>query len=179
MQSDLSLIHAARQGDGHAFAQLVDRYANLLFRFALRFTSSRQAAEELAQDTLADFYTNLERYEPRVALGTYLCAILTKKALYARRKAARSPSTLDEPYDAPGGSSALNGLLQDEELARMKKLVDALDEPLRLVVELHYMEGLKLRQIADLLDVPLGTVKSRLNAALKFLRRGLADGGEP
>ena len=175
MRSDLSLIYAARFGDGRAFAQLVDRYANLLFRFALRFVSSAQAAEELAHDTLVDFYRNLDRYEPRAALGTYLCAILSKKALYRRRQDKRGPraSDAEETAVAP---SALEGLLRHEELLRMKSLVDELDASLRLVVELRYMEGRKVREIADMMSIPVGTVKSRLHTALDILRRALRKG---
>ena len=177
MRSDLSLIYAARFGDGRAFAQLVDRYANLLFRFALRFVSSAQAAEELAHDTLVDFYRNLDRYEPRAALGTYLCAILSKKALYRRRQDRRGPEArgAEETAVAP---SALEGLLRGEELLRMKRLVDELDASLRLVVELRYMEGRKLREIADMMSIPVGTVKSRLHKALDILRRAFGTGEE-
>jgi RNA polymerase sigma-70 factor (ECF subfamily) len=168
----LSLIYAARFGDGRAFAQLVDRYANLLFRFALRFVSSAQAAEELAHDTLVDFYRNLDRYEPRTALGTYLCAILSKKALYRRRTEAHAPAALDGEYAAAAPSGVLEKLLREEELLSVKKRVDGLDPPLRLAVEMHYMEGMKLREIARAMSIPVGTVKSRLNAALTILRKG-------
>ena len=178
MRSDLSLIYAARFGDGRAFAQLVDRYANILFRFALRFVSSAQAAEELAHDTLVDLYRNLDRYEPRAALGTYLCAILSKKALYSRRKQAHAPAALEGDHAPAKSSGALEKLLRDEELQGVKRRVDGLDPPLRLVVEMHYMEGMKLREIAGAMGIPVGTVKSRLNAALKVLRKGLPKGDQ-
>lgn len=173
MRSDLSLIHAAKRGDGEAFEHLVDRYANVLFRFALRFASTPARAEELAHDTLVDFYRQLDKYEPRAALGTYLCAILRRKALYARRQQKRSPLPLG-PEEPDVRGSPQDCLLRNEELRQLKAHVDGLEDPLRLVVELHYMEGLKLREISEVLSLPLGTVKSRLNAALKSLRTGLS-----
>jgi len=177
MQSDLSLIHAARFGDGNAFARLVDRYANLLFRFALRFVSGPNEAEELAHDTMVDFYRNLDRYEPRAALGTYLCAVLANKARYARRGKGHSPLSSREAQHQEAGEGPLHALIADERLMRVKKLVDELDDPFRLVVELHYMEGLKLKEVAEAMCIPVGTVKSRLSKALETLR-GSLDAGE-
>lgn len=176
MRSDLSLIHAARRGDGQAFAALVDRYANVLFRFALRFVSSPQAAEELAHDTLVDFYRNLDRYEPRAALATYLCAILSNKARYGARKRRRRPEPLGEHDAQTDSENPVREILRKEELMRMKTLVDALVEPLRIVVELRYMEGLKVREVAEALGLPVGTVKSRLFAAMSILRKNMRPG---
>ncbi len=177
MRSDLSLVHAARFGNGDAFAQIVDRYSGVLLRFALRFVSDRGQAEEMAHDTLVDFYRHLDRYEPRAALGTYLCAILRNKALSARRKSRRVRTGSTVPEGVTADPAPLAGLIADERLMRMKGAVDGLPEPLRMVVELHYGEGLRLSDVAGVLSIPVGTVKSRLNRALTILR-GLLGGSE-
>lgn len=178
MRSDMSLIHAARRGDGAAFAALVDRYANVLFRFALRYVSNPQAAQELAHDALVDFYRNMDRYEPRAALATYLCAIVSNKAKYAERKRRRSPKPMHEMDPQANGPSPVEQALRDEDMMRLKTCVDGLIEPLRTVVELRFMEGLKVREVADALGLPVGTVKSRLFAAMRILRGKMIPGGD-
>ena len=176
MRSDLSLINAARYGDGEAFGKLVDRYASVLFRFGLSLTRDPHEAEELAQETLVDFYRHLERYEPRAALATYLCMILKRKMISAARKRRRRAAARGrQRNDTP---SPLADVLADERLTRLKGAVDGLDDGLRIIIELRYMQGLKLRQIADALSLPLGTVKSRVSRALIALRTALKEEGD-
>lgn len=166
--------------------QCIEMYGKEIYSFCLHLTGVREWADELYQDT---FLTAMEHItqlhnEAGANLKSYLLSVAIRLWKNKRRKAAwRRRIAPEQSMDAPGGEM-LTGetvmtdpieteVLRAEERWQVQCAVDALPEKYRVVVLLYYMEELPLAQIASVLRVPEGTVKSRLYQARKLLRQQL------
>ncbi len=175
-RTDKRLVDAARAGDTRAFDALFYRYRDGIYRVALAVTRDPGAAEEILVDTFARSHRALARLEPQNSLRPWLYRVALNLS-YNRRPRGRF--TL-EPLDA-----ASEGLLEAEEdspqlLAERGELqravldaVEGLSFKHRVVVILHHLHGMDLAEIAEIVDCPVGTVKSRLHYALRRLRTSL------
>jgi RNA polymerase sigma-70 factor, ECF subfamily len=173
-----SLVHAAQLGDHDAFEALYQRYGASVFRTAYLLLGDTGRAEEITQDVFVQVYRKLHSYSlERGAFPAWLYTITVRTTRNARRR--RWPwRSLDqdiaagaEPLsDAP---ALLDDLLRDETQRHIWQAVQRLSEHAREVVVLRYYQDLQYGEIAQVLTCPLGTVKSRLNAAHTQLRRAL------
>ena len=174
--------------DPHAFARLVERWEKPIQRLCARMTGNSHQGEDLAQETFARLFAKRKNYEPSGKFSTFLWRIALNLCYDELRKTnRRRESSLDEAgYDADATDGAdLHHLVASEpapdrvlaERERgetVRRALLELAEPYRVVVVLRHYEGLKFRQIADVLDIPEGTVKSRMVEALNQLHRTLS-----
>jgi len=177
LRSDRDLVYAARDGDMLAFDALFYRYRDGIFRLGLAITKDPSAAEEIAVDTFARAHRAIARLEPEGSLRPWLYRVAVNLSYNRRPRKNVIVGTLDdttaevvESGDRSPSSLAELAELRSEVLAA----VDTLGPKHRTVVILHYLNGLNLAEIAQVVDVPVGTVKSRLHYGLRRLRAHLS-----
>jgi RNA polymerase sigma-70 factor, ECF subfamily len=183
--SDEDLLLRFRKGQEEAFAVLVRRYERELFGYLRRYVGDASLAEDVFQNTFLQLYVKSNQYEPGRPVKPWLYTIATNQAIDALRRNGRHQAlSLDQGREElpDGDLHSLMETLQSRgpgplELAqgqeareRIRASVERLPEFLRQVLILAYYQGLKYREIADILDIPVGTVKSRLHAALVKLQ---------
>ncbi|MEM7236276.1 MAG: RNA polymerase sigma factor, partial [Pseudomonadota bacterium] len=174
-QSDGELLTAVASGDMHAFEQLHRRYFPKLMRFATRLTGGREAAEEVANDTLMTVWRTAERFEGRSKPSTWIFAIAYRTSLKARGKQVKHSGTLELEEDLIGGDmDPADAVIVKTDLATA---LQHLTPELRAVVELTYYNGYLYTEIAEILECPVGTVKTRMMTARRRLRGLLSDPG--
>ena len=160
-------IERSQKGDSEAFAAVYDRYKNLVYRTAYLMLGDAGEAEDALQEVFLKVYRAIATYDPRKgAFTTWLYRITANHCVSAGR--AQGPDPL--PIEAAGGETQDELTLDGDTLGTA---LDRLSVRLRAVVVLRYYAGLSYAEIGEALDLPLGTVKSRLNAALAALRRDL------
>jgi RNA polymerase sigma-70 factor (ECF subfamily) len=167
------------------FEQEALPHTNLLYNYALRMTNNPDDARDLVQETYLKAYRFWERYERGTNIRAWLFRILKNSYINRYRKTTREPETVDYDeiqnfYTSVRDSSTESNDLQD---TLFKNLLDDdvtraiadLPEAFRTVVILSDIEGLTYEEIADFVDVPLGTVRSRLHRGRKILRARLME----
>lgn len=168
-----------------AFKQLVLRYQDILYTFALRLSRRAQDAEDIVQEALLGAYITLTRYPPERVHALKLRPWLYKVTLNAFRSSLRGPKFFITPLDLFEEDQLLtieddeekrpDRLFEDaERLKDLEDLVATLPEQYRIVITCFYFEDLTYLEIADLLDQPLGTIKSRLHRGIQLLREKIS-----
>ena len=178
--SDEDLLRRCRAGgDSAAFESLVHRYERELYSYLRRYLGSAEMAEDVFQATFLQVHLKKEQFEDGRRFRPWLYAIATNQAIDAQRRNRRhrmaSLDTRAGDEDDGGtlvemlqgnGATAVQELENEEAREWVRSAVDTLPETLRGALVLVYHQGMKYREAADVLGVPVGTVKSRLNAAL-------------
>jgi RNA polymerase sigma-70 factor, ECF subfamily len=178
---DLSLIADCRAGRKDAFGPLVARYQDRLYPTALRLTGSIDDALDLLQDTFLRAYQKLGGFRGDSSFLTWTYRIMVNLARTERRKRHPRPLRGDLTGDAPDTSDASNPSTRLERAERESLVQNALDKlsaDHRVVVVMKEFDGLRYEEIAAALDVPIGTVRSRLHRArgeLKDALQGMDD----
>ena len=186
MLSDAELMLAFAGGDSGAFDELVSRHQSGLVNFFFRMVWDRDIAEDLAQEVFIRVYSHRENYEPRAKFTTYLYRIAKNCAVDHLRKAKKHNRVLSLDAETESGHSLYDELLQKgdspSERARKEEFTEAIIEAIESLPEDHRMcfilsevQGMKYAEISEALDVPVGTVKSRMHNATKKLREKLKD----
>ena len=152
---------------GLDFARIVEENQSLVFSLAVRFLRDREAAAELSQDVFLQLYRQLNRVESAAHATWWLRRSISHRCIDEARKRKLRPridlDSVPEPRAAAsGGDLMLN--------ARLRKLVEELPDAARMVVLLRYQEDMDPSEIAELLDLSVSTVKSRLHRSLALLR---------
>ena len=183
--SDEELLDRFGRGEPAAFEVLVRRYERELYGYLRRYLGDANLADDVFQNTFLQLHNKVGQYEPGRPVRPWLYTIATHQAIDALRRNGRHQAvSLDQARDDPaaGEVCSLIDTLEDhtpgpldavhgEELReRVRAAVDRLPDFLRQVVILAYYQGLKYREIADVLGIPVGTVKSRLHTALGRLQ---------
>jgi RNA polymerase sigma-70 factor (ECF subfamily) len=179
--SDEQLLELFGQGRRDAFGVLVRRYEGELYGYLRRYLGDGELAEDVFQNTFLQVFTKIDQYEPGRPVRPWLYTIATHQAIDALRRQGRHQAvSLDQEREelASAELPQLLGLLEsrgpgpleqlqaDERRQLVRASVERLPEFLKQVVLLAYYQGLKYKDIADILGIPVGTVKSRLHAAL-------------
>jgi RNA polymerase sigma-70 factor (ECF subfamily) len=175
-RTDRELVYAARVGDTAAFDALFYRYRDGIFRLGLAITKDPSAAEEIVVDAFARAHRALARLEPDDSLRPWLYRVAVNLSYNRRPRKNIVLSSLDDAADlALANEESPSSLAEQAEQRRLVlAAVDLLGPKHRVVVVLHYLNGLNLAEIAEVMDCPVGTVKSRLHYALRRLRTHLA-----
>jgi RNA polymerase sigma-70 factor, ECF subfamily len=169
--SDRLLLWRLRRRDHGAACELIARYHAGLYGYLRRLGADRLTAEDLLQETYAKVWVNLVTLRSHASLRAWLFAIARNEFLQAARVRRPSLVPCEEMPDPPDpGPGPLEDLEHSERDRNLLRAVEGLDPALRDVVMLHYFEDLCLRETAAVLELPQGTVKSRLNRALSLLR---------
>jgi len=170
---DATLVKAIAAGDRHGLARLYDRYAGVLLALAIRIVKDRREAEDLLHDVFLEVWRGAKTYDPtRGRVRTWLVIRMRSRALDVAKSARVSRRSGDvEVLDRVAADTDLSG---SPDRVRVRTALADLTPEQRTVLELGYFEGLSCSQIAERIDVPIGTVKSRLAAGLGRLRQALA-----
>jgi RNA polymerase sigma-70 factor (ECF subfamily) len=177
------LVRRCRSGDGAAWEEIVSNYSRRIFNLAYRFTSSVEAAEDLTQEVFVRIYKTLEQYDPKQGnLSNWLMRLARNLIIDDYRHRQRNPQnsmadTVDKHtfHLRAVGTSAQKEVERRELCNQVQEGIDKLPPDLRTCVILRDIEELTYREIVDLLAIPEGTVKSRINRGrielAKVLRR--------
>jgi RNA polymerase sigma-70 factor (ECF subfamily) len=171
-RGDRELVHAARAGETLAFDNLFYRYRDGIYRLGMAITKDPSAAEEIVVDTFARAHRAIERLEPDDSLRPWLYRVAVNLSYNRRPRKGVTFSSLDDGTDdiAAEGESPSDAAERTERRRVVLECVDTLGPKHKVVVVLHYLNGLNLAEIAEIVEVPVGTVKSRLHYALRKLR---------
>ena len=179
----LELVKRARAGDGGAWEDIVSAYSRRIFNLAYRFTSSIDAAEDLTQDVFIRIYRTLDQYDSKQgALSNWLMRLARNLIIDDYRHRQRNPqNTMADAVDdhqyhlRAAGTSAHNEMERKELANQIQEGIDKLPEDLKTCVILRDIEELTYQEIVEVLKIPEGTVKSRINRGrielAKILRR--------
>jgi RNA polymerase sigma-70 factor (ECF subfamily) len=188
--TDEQLLTQFCQGQTEAFGVLVRRYERELYGYLRRYLGDSNLADDVFQNTFVQLYVKSGKYEQGRPVRPWLYTIATHQAIDALRRNGRHQAlSLDQKREelpdgdvrslielletrGPGPMEQVEG---EERRERVRASVERLPEFLRQVVLLAYYQGLKYREIAEILDIPVGTVKSRLHAALVKLQEAWSD----
>lgn len=180
--SDADLLRRHLEGDPVAFAAIINRHRRELFNFLVRFLGDPALAEDVFQEAFLQLYLSAATFDQERRLKPWLFTIATNKARDALRSRTRRQTA---PLDATvAGSEDDRGTYADlmpsnipspqedaqnqETRQAVQRIVNEMPENLRAVLLLAYFHELPYKDVADILDLPLGTVKSRLHAAVKY-----------
>ena len=184
---DFALMERFRRGDRAALDALVGRHHGSLLRYFYLQSRSRETAEDLAQEVWVRVIRHRDDYRPMARFQTYLLAIARNLWIdrYRSRKAAPPTVSADAEVGGEEDGARLSSFLPSrevepsegasvrEEAARIREAVERLPEGLRAVFELGEVQGMRYRDVAEVLDIPVGTVKSRMHAAVQRIREML------
>lgn len=173
-EAESSLISRAQRGDRGAYGELVRRYHAGVINVVYRLCGDARLAEDAAQEAFIRGWLHLPSYNPRSSLRNWLYQIAVNAALDTLRKETKvSPNALEDlPLAAsdPGPEAAV---IQAEQRTQVQRAILALPPSSRVVLVLREYEGLSYQEIASALEIPIGTVMSRLNFARSRLKETL------
>ena len=182
MTDEQLLLQYRATGDRTLFAALVHRYERELYNYLCRYLGKPEMAEDVFQATCILLHQKCQQFEEGRRFRPWLYAVATNAAIDAQRRDKRHRAvSLDRAGAGSDDSAKLVDILVSEDpdpLSLASRLesgewvqnaLDQLSDQMRNVVHLVYYQGLKYREAADALDIPVGTVKSRLNAAIRKL----------
>jgi len=173
---DLALARRAGRGDREAFHEIVDRHAQALFALAVTLSGNHADAEDAVQETFTAALTRIGRFRGQATLKTWLTRILVNQIAMARRRGrVRRALPLDGQTEAPGRGHGKKPNEAADARMDLPTLLGALNEGQRQVLVLREIEGLSYQEIAELLEIPRGTVESRLFRARRALRERFGD----
>ena len=180
VRSDEQLLADYREGDRKAFARLVERHQRELFHFLVRFLGNRAAAEDVFQEAFLQVHQSADQFDVERRFRPWLFTIAANKARDLIRSQARRPTSplqatitkgdddsgqfidlMEAVVEAPGA-----GMEKQELQETVHRTVMAMPDHLREILLLSYFHQFPYKQIGDILGIPLGTVKSRLHAAV-------------
>lgn len=177
-----ALIERCRKQDSEAFGRLVDAYQNRVFGFVRRMINDPDEAADVVQETFIRAFQAIHRFDGRSSLRTWLFRIAYNLCVDRARKTDRTPGELridaafevEESVEIPDVRwDPENFVLNDELMALIEAGINSMSEKLRSVLLLHDKEDMSYDEIANVLQLPLGTVKSRLFLARAHLQNAL------
>ncbi len=181
--SDEELILRFQKGDEQSYVELVNRYRDRLINYIYRFVNDIESAEDIVQDSLVKLYTHKHYYKNIAKFSTWMYTIagnLAKTEL--RKKKTRKVTNLsqigpeDKDYELPSVEPDTDKIAQSEYVEkRIQKAINKLPLHFKTVTILRDIQELSYEEISKIVDVPLGTVKSRINRARLQLQKELKD----
>jgi len=175
VNDDAQLISDTLAGDRAAFGSLVRKYQGRLFNTLLHVVGSREEAEDVVQETLVQAFVKLETFRGRSAFYTWLYRIAFNMSI-SRRRRRRPEMSIDHHYETTGHEieshedAPDDHLLRQEQVQQVRQAIGKLNEQHRAILILREIEGYDYETIGEILDVPPGTVRSRLHRARLQLR---------
>lgn len=180
-EAEQHLIQHAQKGDHEAFAALVTEHQRYVFNLALRVLRNEEEALDLTQETFVRAWTALPNFRGQSQFRTWLYRIVTNLCYNRLPNLRRSLNDLGDdiiaeiPETDPAFDNPARGFESRELRSYLHRAIDDLDENYRLLISLRYQEELSYDEIASMLNLPLGTVKTGLFRAKEHLRRALEN----
>jgi len=179
---DFELVNAARTGDQKAFAQLMKRYKDAIYFMLLKMVNNKTDAEDLAIEAFGKAFTNIRQYEPQFAFSTWLFRIASNNAIdHLRKKRAvtvpleptiGNDKTIGIEYNynvKTDSDTPEEAFIKEQNAKLLRKAVSSLKPRYRTLLELRYFKEYSYAEIAEELDLPLGTVKVQLFRSREML----------
>ena len=181
--TDEELISRFQNGDEQAYIALVNRYKDKLINFVYRLVNDRDQAEDIIQDTMLKLYTHKHYYRNIAKFSTWIYTIAGNFAKTELRKKKTRKVTNnsqlgyeDRDYDPPSNEPSPQMLVEDDFInTKIHDAIDNLPEHFRIVTVLRDIEKLPYEEISSIVEIPLGTVKSRINRARLQLQKDLKE----
>lgn len=178
--TDSELLERYKTGDEEAFREIVNRYKNPLYAFLRRFLNRQDLVEDVFQETFLQLYSSRDKFDPTKPLHPWLFTIAANKAKDALRKIQREASmsigaiadsgnvSVDDVVNllASYKTTPADAASKDETAHRVREIIAKMPENLRGILILAYFEQFSYKQMAEILSIPIGTVKSRLHTAV-------------
>ena len=179
-QYDYKLVLSARKGDQKAYAELMERYRDSIYFLLLKMINNRDDADDLTIEAFGKAFKNLHQYTPNFAFSTWLFKIASNNCIDFIRKKKKRLVSIDKKFENDEGGeltiSLRSQMLDPEEkivkkqkISLLRDVVQSLKPRYRTLVELRYFKEYSYEEIAQYLDIPLGTVKAQLFRAREFL----------
>jgi len=181
--SDEQLIARFQGGDENAYIELVNRYRDRLINFVYNYIGDFELSEDIVQDTMVKLYQKKHYYKEINKFSTWLYTIAKNLAFTEFRKKKQRKITLlsqiskdEKPYDIPADQPGTDQEIQSEITNKIiRKAIDGLSEKFKEVINMRDIDQLSYEEISCIVDVPIGTVKSRINRARLQLQLELKD----
>ena len=161
--SDTALVTRARAGESAAFETLIIRHRERVLNLAFQLLRDRDEAEDVAQDAFANAFAGLKNFRGEAQFSTWIYRITFNLCVHRKRRARPTEEFEENRHGGRGEDTALTKVLVEETLQQ-------LSPPLRAALILREMHDLSYEEIADVLQIPVGTVRSRLNEARRQFR---------
>lgn len=181
-ETDGQLVGRIRGGDPDAFELLIERYRSRIYRLAMRFTRNTSDAEEVLQEVSLTVFRKLDKFEGKSSFSTWIYRVAVNTSLMKLRD--RKPVEMvsleelheDLPYDDSGpGLAPDDHLITEESLARIESAMEGLPYEYKTTLILRDIEGFSTEETAEIMDLTVAAVKSRLHRARNFLKRRLLE----
>lgn len=175
--ADAALIARIAQKDADAFATFFDDFAVRVKAFLIRYGTEPSDADDLAQEVMVQVWRRAETFDPaKASASTWVFTIARNRRIDRLRKIARATPLEDDPLFQPDPEpDAVELLSNADRERRVKEALDNLNKEQRQVIEASFFVGMSHGEVAEALDLPLGTVKSRIRLAFKALRSALGE----
>ncbi|HEY3782465.1 MAG TPA: sigma-70 family RNA polymerase sigma factor [Fimbriimonadaceae bacterium] len=184
LAAELALVERCRNQDAEAFGKIVDAYQHRVFGFVRRMVSDQDEAADVSQEVFIRAYQGMVRFDGRSSLRTWLFRIAYNLCIDRSRKIDRTPMETrieavaedEQPMEFPDARWDPETMLMTDELVSMvDAALESMSEKLRSVLLLHDKEDMAYDEIAQTLNLPIGTVKSRLFLARNHLQQALSE----
>jgi RNA polymerase sigma-70 factor (ECF subfamily) len=187
---DSELLVRYMAGDEDAFSEIVSLYKDPLYAFLRKFLNQQALVEDVFQDTFLQFYASRDKFDPNRPLRPWLFTIAANKAKDALRKIQRrgemslgtavssDDMSIDDLFNMLSSyeQTPLDEVSRNETARRVRAIIADLPENLRIILTLSYFEQFSYKQMAEILSIPIGTVKSRLHTAvMQFAKNWKSD----
>ena len=175
--NDEYLLDLAVQGDAGSFGEVTQRWERRIFAFIFRYVGNSEEARDLTQNTFAKAFENLGRLSDSSRFSSWLYTIALNECRMRFRREKRAQHFPIEDDSGSGlelvsaESSPEEGAAQQQQVRRLRRALGHLPDEQRAVIVMKEYQGLKFQEIAEIVEVPLSTVKSRMYLGLKTLRR--------
>ncbi len=179
-QIDFKLVQSAVEGDQKAYAELLSRYKDSIYFMLLKMVNNRDDAEDLTIEAFGKAFKNLHQYTPDFAFSTWLFKIATNNCIDFIRRKRKFTFSIDKGFEGDNGQEMQfeikspmldpeEKMIKKQKAALMRDVVEKLKPRYKRLVELRYFHERSYEEIADELNLPLGTVKAQLFRAREFL----------
>lgn len=177
--ADLFLARRAVRADPEAWDEIIERYGERIYNLALRFTGNSAEAEDLTQDIFLKLYRNLDRYRGDVPLMAWALRLSRNLCIdhYRHHRSRKLAETVSDEVlrHLPSGEDLERSSQKRERRRLVQQVLAEMSESLASVVMLRDLQGLSYDEIATFFEVPVGTIKSRLNRARRELVRRVRE----
>ncbi len=166
-------------GDRESMSACIERYGRLVWSLALRMLPTRESAEDAVQETFFELWQTADRFDPRIASeATFVTMIARRRLIDCRRRLQRELRLASlEGVREPATPTMADRLVRREELIRARQALAMLRPAQRQALQMSLCDGLTHQQIAERMEIPLGTVKSHIRRGLSQVRQLVASDG--